>query len=146
MVKPSPSYDVASDALLDSPASSPFLRAPLCGPGRPQIRNVATLGGNLVTASPIADLPPIWVAAGAVLHLASTLPPPSEPGAPVSSPAASPAASEDGLLWRRVRAGPDFFLGYRKVDMRAEEVLVGVTLPPVGRWEYVREFKQSRRR
>ena len=28
-----------------------------------QIRNVACLGGNIATASPISDLNPIWVAA-----------------------------------------------------------------------------------
>jgi xanthine dehydrogenase/oxidase len=37
-----------------------------------QIRNVATVAGNLVTASPISDLNPIWVAAEAELLLQST--------------------------------------------------------------------------
>ncbi len=30
-----------------------------------QIRNVATLGGNIITASPISDLNPLWIAANA---------------------------------------------------------------------------------
>jgi xanthine dehydrogenase/oxidase len=30
-----------------------------------QIRNVASVGGNLATASPISDLNPVWVAVGA---------------------------------------------------------------------------------
>lgn len=30
-----------------------------------QIRNVSAVGGNIVTGSPISDLNPIWMAAGA---------------------------------------------------------------------------------
>ena len=37
-----------------------------------QIRNVATLAGNIVTCSPISDLNPIWVAMGATFALQST--------------------------------------------------------------------------
>ena len=36
-----------------------------------QIRNVATLAGNACTASPISDLNPLWVAAGATFRVAS---------------------------------------------------------------------------
>lgn len=36
-----------------------------------QIRNVATLAGNIVTCSPISDLNPIWVAMGATFVLQS---------------------------------------------------------------------------
>lgn len=30
-----------------------------------QIRNVSSIGGNICTGSPISDLNPIWMAAGA---------------------------------------------------------------------------------
>eukprot|EP00899_Mesostigma_viride_P019651 jgi/Mesvir1/27688/Mv07407-RA.1 len=93
-----------------------------------QIRNVATVGGNIVTGSPISDLNPIYMAAGALFTLAS--------------------ATEDGMggpVERQV-AAREFFLGYRKVDLRPGEVLVSVTLPFTRDYEYVKEFKQARRR
>ena len=36
-----------------------------------QIRNVATLAGNIVTGSPISDLNPIWVATGTTIIMNS---------------------------------------------------------------------------
>jgi len=45
-----------------------------CGAGRlgsPAVRNVGTIGGNIVTASPAADLPPALVAYGATVRLKS---------------------------------------------------------------------------
>ena len=39
----------------------------------------------------------------------------------------------------------DFFLGYRKVDLKPEEVLLRVKLPWTRPHELVREFKQSHR-
>lgn len=36
-----------------------------------QIRNVACIGGNIATASPISDLNPVWIATGATVELAS---------------------------------------------------------------------------
>lgn len=53
-----------------------------------QIRNVATVAGNIVTASPISDLNPVWVAANADFQLQS-------------------------LSGTRTVAAKDFFLGYR---------------------------------
>lgn len=42
---------------------------PACAPRRwfagNQIRNVSSLGGNIVTGSPISDLNPVWMASGA---------------------------------------------------------------------------------
>lgn len=40
----------------------------------------------------------------------------------------------------------DFFLGYRKVDMRPHEVIVRVLIPFTSQYEYVKEFKQAHRR
>lgn len=57
----------------------------------PQIRNAASIGGNVCTASPISDLNPLWVAGGAMFVVQSLA---------------------NGV---RTVAARDFFLGYRYV-------------------------------
>lgn len=86
-----------------------------------QIRNVATIAGNVCTASPISDLNPILVACGATAH--------------VSSPAGT-------------RAIPfsEMFIGYRRTSIKPEEVLVSVHVPYTTDHEYVQAYKQARRR
>jgi xanthine dehydrogenase small subunit len=69
-----------------------------------QIRNRATLGGNIVTASPIGDLPPVLLALDAQLRLAS-------------------------LGGERILPLADFFKGYRKTDLQPGEVIVTVKIP-----------------
>ena len=69
-----------------------------------QIRNRATLGGNLGTASPIGDLPPVLLALDAELKLAS-------------------AEGE------RVVPVAEFFKGYRQTSLEPGEVIVSVRLP-----------------
>ncbi|KAF8112241.1 hypothetical protein N665_0065s0026 [Sinapis alba] len=87
-----------------------------------QIRNVACIGGNICTASPISDLNPLWMASRAEFRIIN--------------------CSGD------VRSIPakDFFLGYRKVDMGSNEILLSVFLPWTRPLEYVKEFKQAHRR
>ena len=65
-----------------------------------QIKNVASIGGNVATGSPISDLNPLWMACGASFALAS--------------------ADSDGEVTRREVPARDFFLGYRKVAMAPE--------------------------
>ncbi|MEO0488780.1 MAG: FAD binding domain-containing protein, partial [Cyanobacteria bacterium J06659_2] len=69
-----------------------------------QVRNRATLGGNIGTASPIGDLPPVLLALDATLTLAST-------------------------AGTRTVAIADFFTGYRQTIRRSDEVIVTVTIP-----------------
>ena len=68
------------------------------------IRNRATLAGNLVTASPIGDMAPVLLALGARLVLASV---------------------------RGERTVPldDFFLGYRKTALAADELVRWIEIP-----------------
>jgi xanthine dehydrogenase molybdopterin binding subunit/xanthine dehydrogenase small subunit len=90
-----------------------------------QIRNRATLAGNLVTASPIGDLAPVLMAYDASVVLAS-------------------------VRGRRTVAIEDFFLAYRKTAMAADEVMVAVEIPtdPLPEVPYRRadSFKVSKRR
>lgn len=89
-----------------------------------QVRNVASVGGNIVTASPISDLNPIWVSACAMFVVID-----------------AKSGNE------RQVAARDFFISYRKVDLRSTEVLISVVVP----WnddcfDMTQAFKASRRR
>lgn len=70
----------------------------------PTIRNRATLGGNLATASPIGDAAPFLLSLDAVLHLQS--------------------GTE-----RRTVPLRDFFLGYRRTVLTPGELIVSVEIP-----------------
>lgn len=88
-----------------------------------QIRNVACLGGNLATASPISDMNPLLAAAGASLEIASAA--------------------------RGARRVPvrDFFKAYRTVDLAPDELIVRIHVPhSAPRHEFVLPYKQARRR
>lgn len=69
-----------------------------------QVRNAATIGGNIANGSPIGDGPPALIALGATLHL---------------------RRGDD------LRSIPleEFFLDYRKQDRRPGEFVAGVSFP-----------------
>ncbi|WP_135448424.1 xanthine dehydrogenase small subunit [Tabrizicola caldifontis] len=69
-----------------------------------QVRNAATIGGNIANGSPIGDGPPALIALGATLHL----------------------RRGDEM---RSMALEDFFLDYRKQDRRPGEFVAGVSFP-----------------
>ena len=69
-----------------------------------QIRNAATVGGNIANGSPIGDTPPALIALGARLHL---------------------RRGDE----RREMALEQFFLDYRKQDRRPGEFVEAVTIP-----------------
>ena len=86
----------------------------------PPIRNRATLGGNLATASPIGDGAPLLLALDAVVHIAG-------PGGRRRVPLAS------------------FFTGYRKTALQPGELLTTIEIPkplPAA----LRFYKVSKRR
>lgn len=70
----------------------------------PQIRNAATVGGNIANGSPIGDLPPALIALGARLHL----------------------RRDDN---RRTIALEDFFIEYGKQDRAPGEFVEAVSFP-----------------
>ena len=72
--------------------------------GSDQVRQAATIGGNIANGSPIGDNPPALIAMGAVLHL-----------------------RRGGE--RREMPIEDFFLDYGKQDRRPGEFVEAVTLP-----------------
>ncbi|XP_068009824.1 xanthine dehydrogenase/oxidase isoform X3 [Melanerpes formicivorus] len=88
----------------------------------PQIRNVAALGGNIMTASPISDLNPVLMASGSKLTL----------------------ASNEGK--RTITMDEKFFTGYRKTIVKPEEILLSVEIPYSKKGEYFSAFKQASRR
>lgn len=91
------------------------------------IRNAASIGGNIATASPISDLIPVLCAAVATMRMVSL------------------ADNGCSLRHREVRA-ENFFLSYRTVDIRLTEVLQDVFIPFAAPWEYSATFQQGRRR
>ncbi|MBM3818120.1 MAG: 2Fe-2S iron-sulfur cluster binding domain-containing protein [Acidimicrobiia bacterium] len=88
--------------------------------GSPPIRNRATLGGNLATASPVGDGAPLLMALDAVLHIAG------------------PSGS-------RTLPIAQFFTGYRKTALMPGEMLTAIEIPkPLP--QSVRFFKIAKRR
>jgi xanthine dehydrogenase small subunit len=86
----------------------------------PPIRNRATLGGNLATASPIGDAAPLLLALDAVVHMA-------------------------GTAGRRVAPLASFFTGYRRTVLQPGELITAIDLPkPLP--DVVRFYKVAKRR
>lgn len=83
-----------------------------------QVRNRATLGGNIGTASPIGDLPPVLLALDAEIKLVS-------------------AAGE------RMISLSDFFKGYRQTELQPGEVIVSVRIPKASTSGTTRRLTQS---
>ena len=86
-----------------------------------QIKNRATIGGNLCNASPIGDLAPVLISLGAVAVLRC-------------------AAGS-----RRVPLA-EFFLAYRKTALEPGEILAAVELPPLPASARIAAYKVSKRR
>ncbi len=90
--------------------------------GSRQIRNRATMGGNIVTASPIGDSAPVLLALDAKVVIAS-----------LQSSAGFQPAQEAGkmpaLLSERVVPISEFFIAYRRTALQPGEVLKTIIVP-----------------
>ncbi len=86
--------------------------------GSAQVRNAATIGGNIANGSPIGDSPPPLIALGAKLHLRRA-------------------------EIRRTIALEDFFLAYKKQDRAPGEFVEAVTIPK--RPDRLHVYKLSKR-
>jgi CO/xanthine dehydrogenase FAD-binding subunit len=78
--------------------------------GSPQIRNAATIGGNLVTCSPAGDGLPVLAALDATVHL-------------------------DGPEGARTLPVSEFMTGVKRTARRPGELLTAVTLPMLDGWQ-----------
>ncbi|XP_011369071.1 xanthine dehydrogenase/oxidase [Pteropus vampyrus] len=87
-----------------------------------QVKSVASIGGNIITASPISDLNPVFMASGAKLTIVSR-----------------------GTR-RTVRMDHTFFPGYRKTLLGPEEILLSIEIPYSREGEFFSAFKQASRR
>ncbi|CAH0406917.1 unnamed protein product [Chilo suppressalis] len=88
-----------------------------------QIRNVAALGGNIMTGSPISDLNPILMSLRVKLNLLS---------------------KQNGH--RSVLMDEKFFTGYRRNVVKSDEVLLSIEIPFSKKYQYVKALKQAKRR
>lgn len=102
-------------------ANFPALHEMLTVFGSRQIRNVATLGGNLGTASPIGDTLPVLMAYGARIVL--------------ESPKGTREVPLDG-----------YFVGYRKTALDDGELITAIVLPKSQKGMVVRSYKVSKRK
>ena len=91
----------------------------------PQIKNSATLVGNLANASPIGDTLPMLLASDAIIHAASW---------------------NSGKLVRRKIPATEFFLGYKKLALKAHELIYKVEIPLGRNIQNLKLFKSSQRK
>uniref|UniRef100_A0A4X1TFA1 Xanthine dehydrogenase/oxidase n=1 Tax=Sus scrofa TaxID=9823 RepID=A0A4X1TFA1_PIG len=87
-----------------------------------QVKAVASIGGNIITASPISDLNPVFMASRAKLTIVSR-----------------------GTR-RTVPMDHTFFPSYRKTLLGPEEILLSIEIPYSREGEFFSAFKQASRR
>jgi len=110
------------EALKEFAASSfPALSPALGVFASKQIRNMATIGGNLCTASPIGDLIPMMFALGAKFEVIGA----------------------NGKRWVEAE---DFFEGYRRNCLKSDELLKGIFIPEIDENVLIFSEKVSNRR
>lgn len=85
-----------------------------------QVRSSATLAGNLVNASPVADTVPLLMAVDAVVHLKGC----------------------DGSRSVPVR---EFYHGYKQTENRSDEWVASISIP-VGEYDFIHFEKVSKRK
>ncbi len=88
--------------------------------GSPQIKNAGTLAGNIANASPIADTLPFLFVTDARLELI-------------------------GIAGARIVGIREFYIGYKKLDLRADELIARILIPLPRDGETLRLYKVSKR-
>lgn len=110
-----------SDVLAVTQAELPELHEILRIFAAEQIRNAATIGGNIINASPIADSLPCLFVLEARLELSSA------------------SGSREVAI-------TEFYKGYKQFDLRADEILTKVILPLPAADAQLKLYKVSKRR
>jgi xanthine dehydrogenase small subunit len=87
----------------------------------PQIKNQATLVGNVVNGSPIADTIPYLMVSEAIVTL-------------------------QGAKGIREVQLSDFYLGYKQIDLKNDEIVINVKIPRLQKNESLRLYKISMRK
>jgi carbon-monoxide dehydrogenase medium subunit len=109
-------HDVASSALLKQ--ECPMIAEAAAAIGDPQVRNRGTLGGSLAHADPAADYPAVMLALDADIRLRS-------------------------VTGSRIVKARDFFTGLFRVDLRADEMIVGVQFRPLKSAAYTKLYQRA---
>ena len=110
-----------NDAMLRIEHDFPALYKMISVFGSQQIRNLATFGGNLGSASPIGDTLPVLMAYGAKVVL----------------------KRQNG---KRSVPLDDYFIGYRKTARAANELITAIVIPKLKNGAVVRSYKISKRK
>jgi xanthine dehydrogenase small subunit len=87
----------------------------------PQIKNVATLVGNVANASPIADSIPALMAMKAKVEI----------------------QNNQGTRFVPIR---DFYLGYKKLDLKNDEIITSIHIPKLSSDKKLKLYKVSNRK
>ncbi|OFY87659.1 MAG: xanthine dehydrogenase small subunit [Bacteroidetes bacterium RIFCSPLOWO2_12_FULL_31_6] len=109
------------DIRLKSKNILPALYKMLCVFGSRQIRNMATLGGNIANASPIGDMPPVLMAYNASVML-------------------------EGIYGKRELKINDFITGYRTTQLKPTEIISGIIIPKPEQNVIIQSYKISKRK
>jgi len=110
-------YEGCAKALINE---YPILETHLNRLGSLQIRNVATIGGNIANASPIGDMPPVLLALNAQLTL------------------------QKGSKKRKVSMD-DFYIGYKQTILQAGEFIRDIHIPRSQANHYLTVYKITKR-
>ncbi|XP_068926204.1 aldehyde oxidase-like [Petaurus breviceps papuanus] len=86
-----------------------------------QIRNVASLGGSIISRHSTSDLNPLLAVGNCTLNL----------------------ASKDGK--RQISLNDQFLMRAQSSDLKPDEILISVNIPYSRKWEFVSAFRQAPR-
>jgi xanthine dehydrogenase small subunit len=87
----------------------------------PQIKNQGTIIGNMVNASPIGDTIPFLLITDSVIQVES-------------------------LMGKRSIPLKDFYQGYKKIDLKSNEIVTGITISLPNKKDFYRLYKVSTRK